>query len=62
MFLLLSGGPSPRWSEASFGRIVNTASQVGQRGGAGTTHYAARKGRRSIGITKFARPELGGTG
>jgi 3-oxoacyl-[acyl-carrier protein] reductase len=51
----------PPMLEAGFGRIINTASQVGQRGGAGLAHYAAAKAG-VIGFTKSLARELGGTG
>jgi 3-oxoacyl-[acyl-carrier protein] reductase len=51
----------PPMVEAGFGRIINTASQVGQRGGAGLAHYAAAKAG-VIGFTKSLARELGGTG
>ena len=46
---------------AGFGRIINTASQVAQRGGAGLAHYAAAKAG-VIAFTKSLARELGGTG
>jgi 3-oxoacyl-[acyl-carrier protein] reductase len=51
----------PPMLEAGFGRIVNIASQVGQRGGAGLAHYAAAKAG-VIGFTKSLAREVGGTG
>lgn len=51
----------PPMLEARFGRIINTASQVGQRGGAGLAHYAAAKAG-VIGFTKSLAREVGGTG
>ena len=51
----------PPMLEAGFGRIINTASQVGQRGGAGLAHYAAAKAG-VIGFTKSLAREIGGTG
>jgi 3-oxoacyl-[acyl-carrier protein] reductase len=51
----------PPMVEAGFGRIINTASQVGQRGGIGLAHYAAAKAG-VIGFTKSLARELGGTG
>lgn len=51
----------PPMVAAGFGRIINTASQVGQRGGAGLAHYAAAKAG-VIGFTKSLARELGGTG
>ena len=47
--------------EAGFGRIIKIASQVGQRGGAGLSHYAAAKAG-VIGFTKSLAREVGGTG
>lgn len=46
---------------AGFGRIINIASQVGQRGGAGLAHYAAAKAG-VIGFTRSLAREVGGTG
>ena len=46
---------------AGFGRIINIASQVGQRGGAGLGHYAAAKAG-VIGLTRSLAREVGGTG
>jgi 3-oxoacyl-[acyl-carrier protein] reductase len=51
----------PAMLDGGFGRIINTASQVGQRGGAGLAHYAAAKAG-VIGFTKSLARELGGTG
>lgn len=51
----------PPMLEAGFGRIINIASQVGQRGGAGLAHYAAAKAG-VIGFTKSLAREVGGTG
>ncbi len=51
----------PSMIDAGFGRIINMASQVGQRGGAGLAHYAAAKAG-VIGFTKSIARELGGTG
>lgn len=51
----------PPMLSAGFGRIINTASQVGQRGGAGLAHYAAAKAG-VIGFTKSIARETGGTG
>ena len=51
----------PPMVEAGFGRIINTASQVAQRGGAGLAHYAAAKAG-VIAFTKSLARELGGTG
>ena len=51
----------PPMLDAGFGRIINTASQVGQRGGAGLAHYAAAKAG-VIGFTKSLAREIGGTG
>jgi 3-oxoacyl-[acyl-carrier protein] reductase len=51
----------PSMLEAGFGRIINIASQVGQRGGAGLAHYAAAKAG-VIGFTKSLAREVGGTG
>lgn len=51
----------PAMLENGFGRIINTASQVGQRGGAGLAHYAAAKAG-VIGFTKSLAREVGGTG
>jgi 3-oxoacyl-[acyl-carrier protein] reductase len=51
----------PPMLAAGFGRIINIASQVGQRGGAGLSHYAAAKAG-VIGFTKSLAREVGGTG
>jgi 3-oxoacyl-[acyl-carrier protein] reductase len=51
----------PPMLEAGFGRVINIASQVGQRGGAGLAHYAAAKAG-VIGFTKSLARELGGSG
>ena len=51
----------PPMLEAGFGRIINIASQVGQRGGAGLAHYAAAKAG-VIGFTRSLAREVGGTG
>jgi 3-oxoacyl-[acyl-carrier protein] reductase len=51
----------PAMLDNGFGRIINTASQVGQRGGAGLAHYAAAKAG-VIGFTKSLAREVGGTG
>jgi 3-oxoacyl-[acyl-carrier protein] reductase len=51
----------PSMLDAGFGRIINIASQVGQRGGAGLAHYAAAKAG-VIGFTKSLAREVGGTG
>jgi len=51
----------PSMLEAGFGRVINIASQVGQRGGAGLAHYAAAKAG-VIGFTKSLARELGGSG
>lgn len=51
----------PPMLERGFGRIINIASQVGQRGGAGLAHYAAAKAG-VVGFTKSLAREVGGTG
>jgi 3-oxoacyl-[acyl-carrier protein] reductase len=51
----------PSMVTAGSGRIINIASQVGQRGGAGLAHYAAAKAG-VIGFTKSLAREIGGTG
>jgi 3-oxoacyl-[acyl-carrier protein] reductase len=51
----------PPMVDAGFGRIINIASQVGQRGGAGMAHYAAAKAG-VIGFTRSLAHELGATG
>jgi 3-oxoacyl-[acyl-carrier protein] reductase len=51
----------PGMTELGFGRVINIASQVGQKGGAGLAHYAAAK----AGIQGFTRSlarEVGGQG
>ena len=60
VFLCCHAGLPPML-EAGFGRIINIASQVGQRGGAGLAHYAAAKAG-VIGFTKSLAREVGGTG
>lgn len=54
-------GALPAMVDGGFGRIINVASQVGQRGGAGLAHYAAAKAG-VIGFTKSLARELAGTG
>ncbi|MCW2761511.1 MAG: short-chain dehydrogenase/reductase, partial [Marmoricola sp.] len=51
----------PPMLDRGFGRIINIASQVGQRGGSGLAHYAASKAG-VIGFTKSLAREVGGTG
>ena len=51
----------PPMVAAGFGRVINIASQVGQRGGAGLAHYAAAKAG-VIGFTKSLARELGSSG
>ena len=51
----------PTMVESGFGRIINIASQIGQRGGAGMAHYAAAKAG-VIGFTRSLAREVGGTG
>ncbi|GAA1266715.1 hypothetical protein GCM10009609_32310 [Pseudonocardia aurantiaca] len=51
----------PGMLDRGFGRIVNIASQVGQKGGAGLAHYAAAKAG-VIGLTKSLAKEVGGRG
>jgi 3-oxoacyl-[acyl-carrier protein] reductase len=58
---LCSRAALPPMLEAVFGRIINIASQVGQRGGAGLAHYAAAKAG-VIGFTRSLAREVGGTG
>jgi 3-oxoacyl-[acyl-carrier protein] reductase len=58
---LCSRAALPPMLEAGFGRIINIASQVGQRGGAGLAHYAAAKAG-VIGFTRSLAREVGGTG
>jgi len=58
---LCSRAAVPPMVEAGFGRIINIASQVGQRGGAGMAHYAAAKAG-VIGFTRSLARELGATG
>lgn len=60
VFLCCRAGLPPML-EAGFGRIINIASQIGQRGGAGLAHYAAAKAG-VIGFTKSLAREVGGTG
>lgn len=60
VFLCCRAGLPPML-KAGFGRIINIASQVGQRGGAGLAHYAAAKAG-VIGFTKSLAREVGGTG
>ena len=47
----------PGMLERGFGRIINIASQVGQKGGAGLAHYAAAKAG-VIGLTKSLAREV----
>jgi 3-oxoacyl-[acyl-carrier protein] reductase len=58
---LCSRAALPEMTERGFGRIINIASQVGQRGGPGLAHYAASKAG-VIGFTKSLAREVGGTG
>jgi len=58
---LCSRAAVPPMVDAGFGRIINIASQVGQRGGAGMAHYAAAKAG-VIGFTRSLARELGGSG
>jgi 3-oxoacyl-[acyl-carrier protein] reductase len=58
---LCSRAALPAMVDGGFGRIINVASQVGQRGGAGLAHYAAAKAG-VIGFTKSLARELAGTG
>jgi 3-oxoacyl-[acyl-carrier protein] reductase len=51
----------PPMISSGFGRVINIASQVGQRGGAGMAHYAAAKAG-VIGFTRSLARELGATG
>jgi 3-oxoacyl-[acyl-carrier protein] reductase len=51
----------PGMLDRGFGRIINIASQVGQKGGAGLAHYAAAKAG-VIGLTKSLAKEVGGLG
>lgn len=58
---LCSRAALPPMLAAGFGRIINLASQVGQRGGKGMAHYAAAKAG-VIGFTRSLAREVGGTG
>ena len=58
---LCSRAALPPMLETGFGRIINVASQIGQRGGAGLAHYAAAKAG-VIGFTRSLARELGSTG
>ncbi|WAH36463.1 SDR family NAD(P)-dependent oxidoreductase [Alicyclobacillus dauci] len=51
----------PYMMERRSGRIINIASQLGQKGGVGLSHYAAAKAG-VIGFTKSIALELGGYG
>jgi 3-oxoacyl-[acyl-carrier protein] reductase len=51
----------PGMTALGFGRIINIASQVGQKGGAGLAHYAAAKAG-VIGFTRSLAREVGGQG
>ncbi|HEX5401891.1 MAG TPA: SDR family oxidoreductase [Pseudonocardiaceae bacterium] len=51
----------PGMLERGFGRIINIASQVGQKGGPGLGHYAAAKAG-VIGLTKSMAREVGKQG
>jgi 3-oxoacyl-[acyl-carrier protein] reductase len=54
---LCSRAALPGMVERGFGRIINIASQVGQKGGAGLAHYAAAKAG-VIGLTKSLAREV----
>lgn len=58
---LCSRAALPSMLELGFGRLINIASQVGQKGGAGLAHYAASKAG-VIGFTRSLAREVGGTG
>jgi 3-oxoacyl-[acyl-carrier protein] reductase len=47
--------------DRGFGRIINVASQLGQKGGAGLTHYSAAKAG-VIGLSKALALEVGQRG
>jgi 3-oxoacyl-[acyl-carrier protein] reductase len=51
----------PGMTSLGFGRIINIASQVGQKGGAGLAHYSAAKAG-VIGFTRSLAREVGGQG
>jgi 3-oxoacyl-[acyl-carrier protein] reductase len=51
----------PGMVERGFGRVINIASQVGQKGGAGLSHYAAAKAG-VVGLTKSLAREVGKQG
>jgi len=51
----------PHMLDRGFGRIINVASQLGQKGGAGLTHYSAAKAG-VIGLSKALALEVGQRG
>ena len=58
---LCSRAALPGMLELGFGRIINIASQVGQKGGAGLAHYAAAKAG-VIGFTRSLAREVSALG
>lgn len=58
---LCSRAALPSMVEHGFGRIINIASQLGQKGGQGLAHYSAAKAG-VIGFTRALAREVGGKG
>jgi len=58
---LCSRAALPSMTEHGFGRIINIASQLGQKGGPGLAHYSAAKAG-VIGFTRALAREVGANG